>query len=78
LIPRNIIEKRHKLYKTLATSISYDYFGYKVMEENPSESWLLVGIREHIGEIFKRLKCGKSLYKYHIIKKMDKFIDAVE
>lgn len=36
-----------------------------------------MGIREHIGEIFKRQKCGKSLYKYHMVKKMDKFFEAV-
>ena len=33
LLPRNVIEKRHKIYKILATSISFDYFGNQVWEE---------------------------------------------
>lgn len=28
LLPRDILEKRYKIYKTFGASLSYDYFGY--------------------------------------------------
>lgn len=37
LLPRNVIEKRHKIYKVMATSIAYDYFGNQVWEEKESD-----------------------------------------
>jgi hypothetical protein len=33
LLPRNVIEKRHRIYKTLASSLAYDFFGNKIIEE---------------------------------------------
>ena len=78
LLPRNVIEKRHKIYKILATCLSYDYFGYQVWEESEEDAWLVASLRERIGDRYKRLKCGQSLYRYHIMKTMDKFYAAVK
>ena len=58
LLPRNVIEKRHKIYKILATSLAYDYFGNMVWEESEEDAWLITGLRERIGDRNKRLKCG--------------------
>jgi hypothetical protein len=32
-LPRNFIEKMHKIYNILASSIAYDFFGAMVWEE---------------------------------------------
>lgn len=77
-MPRNVIEKRHKIYKILATSISYDFFGSMVWEESEEDSWLITGLRERIGDRFKRKKTGQSMYRYYIMKTMRKFTEAVE
>lgn len=58
LLPRNVIEKRHKIYKILATSLAYDYFGNMVWEESEEDAWLITSLRERIGDRNKRLKCG--------------------
>lgn len=78
LLPRNVIEKRHKIYKTLASSIAYDFFGAMVWEEAEEDSWLLTGLRERIGDRYKRKKTGQSMYRYQIMKTMRKFTEAVE
>jgi hypothetical protein len=58
LLPRNVIEKRHKIYKILATSLSYDFFGSMVWEESEEDAWLITGLRERIGDRYKRKKTG--------------------
>jgi len=37
-----------------------------------SDSWLLVAIRERVGDRYKKKKCGTLLYRYHIKKSIDK------
>ena len=54
LLPRNVIEKRHHIFKTIATSLSYDYFGNQVWEEVQQDAWLTTSIRERIGDLYKR------------------------
>lgn len=78
LFPRNAIEKRHRIYKIMATSLAYDYFGNQVWEESQEDAWLIVSLRERIGDRFKRLKCGQNLYRYHLMKTVEKFFDAVK
>jgi hypothetical protein len=56
--------------------LAYDFFGGKVYAESHQDEWLLSGIREHFGNIFKRQMCGFSLYKYHISKTQDKYFEA--
>lgn len=77
-MPRNVIEKRHKIYKILGTSLAYDFFGSQVWEESIDDAWLITSLRERIGDRFKRLKCGQHLYRYHLMKTIDKFFDAVK
>ena len=57
-MPRNVIEKRHKIYKTFATSIAFDFFGNMVWENSEEDAWLLAGLRERIGDRNKRKNCG--------------------
>ena len=71
LFPRNLQEGRHRAFKHLACAIAFDYFGGRVYEESPDDLWLLLGIRESIGNHFKILKCGVLLYRYHIMKTID-------
>lgn len=78
LLPRNVIEKRHHIYKTLATSLSYDYFGNQVWEETSEDAWLVTGLRERIGDYYKMQKCGKQFYRYTIAKRMRKFYKKVK
>ena len=78
LLPRDIIEKRHRTYKMLASSLAFDFFGFQVWEESAEDTWLMTAIREHIGNIYMRQRCGQSFYKYTIAKIMDKFYDAVK
>lgn len=78
LLARNIIEKRHRIHKILATSLAFDYFGSQVWEESQEDAWLLVSMRERIGDRFKRAKCGHNLYRYHLHKTIDEFVGAVQ
>jgi hypothetical protein len=78
LLPRTVIEKRHHLYKVIATSISFDWFGNQVWEETPEDSWLISAIRERIGDQYKKQKCGVSFYRYQLAKKMKKFYKLVK
>jgi len=50
LLPRNVIEKRQKVYKALGTSISFDYFGNQVWEQTQEDAWLIASIRERVGD----------------------------
>ena len=78
LLPRNVIEKRHHIFKTLATSLSYDYFGNQVWEDLQQDAWLTTSIRERIGDLYKRNQCGSSFYRYSIAKRMKQFYRLVK
>lgn len=78
LLPRNVIEKRYKIYKIMATCLSYDYFGYQVYEESDEDAWLITSLRERIGDRYKRSKCGSSIYRYHILQTMEKFFNCLK
>jgi hypothetical protein len=41
IFPKKQLEGRHRTYKYIASSLSYDYFGAKVYEESPADFWLL-------------------------------------
>lgn len=71
LFRKNQLENRYSTYKNIAMSISFDYFGNKVYEESADDQFLIVGIRESIGNHFKILKCGVLLYRYHIMKTIE-------
>ena len=64
LLPRNVIEKRHKIYKILGTSLAFDWFGATIWEKSIEDTWLLCGMRERIGDRYRRKKTGISMYKY--------------
>ena len=78
LFAQNVIEKRHRIHKVLATSLAFDYFGSQVWEDSQEDAWLLVGLRERLGDKFKKLRCGNSLYRYHLHKTREKFVRAVQ
>lgn len=61
---RAIIEKRFKIYKTIATALSHTFFGDLSYEETPEDAWLLTGLRESIGHRFLKAKCGNNFYRY--------------
>jgi hypothetical protein len=71
LFPYKLLEGRYRTHKTLASAITFDYFGGKVYEETPEDFWLLQGIRESIGNQFKINKCGILLYRYHIMQTIE-------
>jgi len=60
----NQVDKRHHLYKHLAASLTFTFFGGRVREADWSDSWLLLAIRERIGDRFTKSKCGALLYRY--------------
>lgn len=64
LVRPNQIDKRHHLYKHLASAITFDFFGSKVREAKPEDQWLITAIRERIGDRMKKKKCGMLLHKY--------------
>lgn len=78
LLPRDILEKRYKIYKTFGASLSYDYFGYQIWEENELSDWILTSLRERMGEYYRKKKCGKSFYKYQLMKTMNSFYEIVK
>lgn len=51
--------------------MAFDFFGGRVYEETPDDHWLLVGIRESIGNHFKIMKFGMLLYRYHIMQTIE-------
>lgn len=71
LFSRNQLENRYRTYKYLTMAMSFDFFGNKVFEQGPEDYWLLVGIRESLGNHYKRTKCGVLLYRYHIMKTIE-------
>ena len=60
----NQIDKRHHAYKHLTSALTFDFYGSMVREMYPSDLWLIVAIRERLGDRFKKRKCGALLYKY--------------
>lgn len=38
----------------------------------PSDLWLIVAIRERLGDRFKKKKCGTLLYRYQIMRSIEK------
>ena len=56
----------------MAGSLFFAFFGAKVREADWSDPWLLVGIRELIGDRFTKSKCGAFLYRYHVMKRIEK------
>ena len=57
--------------------MAYDFFGFRVREATPSDNWLLVAVRERIGDRFKRLKCGSLLCRYHVMRQIEKLYDLM-
>lgn len=45
LLPRDIIEKRHRTQKMLASCLAFDFFGFQVWEESVEDAWLMTAIR---------------------------------
>lgn len=78
LFKPNQIDKRHHLYKHLATSLTFAFFGGKVREASWSDNWLFVAIRERIGDRFTKSKCGALLYRYHVMKRIEKLYKLVK
>lgn len=66
------IDKRHHIYKHLTTALSFAYFGNNVRESLPSDNWLLVAIRERLGDRYKKKRCGTLLYRYQVMRAIDK------
>ena len=58
LFKPNQIDKRHHLYKHLAGSLFFEFYGSKVREAEWSDTWLLAAIRERVGDRFRKKKCG--------------------
>ena len=50
----------------------FTFFGAKVREAQWSDLWLLVAIRERVGDRFAKSKCGALLYRYHVMKRIEK------
>ena len=55
----------------MTSSLAYDYFGGKAIEESSDDYWLLLGIRESLGNHYKITKCGILLYRYHIMQTIE-------
>jgi hypothetical protein len=66
------IDKRHHTYKHLTSALTFDYFGNMVRERLPSDAWLIVAIRERLGDRFKKRRCGTLLYRYHVMRNIEK------
>ncbi len=71
LFQKTQLEGRHRTCKYLSASLAFDFFGGQVYEESPEDQWLLIGIRESIGNHFKIAKFGMWLYRYHIMQTVD-------
>ena len=78
LFKANQIDKRHHLYKHLAGCMAFTFFGGRVREENWSDTWLLVAIRERIGDRFVKSKCGALLYRYKIWSRIEKLYKKIK
>jgi hypothetical protein len=76
LHPRNLLEKRHRLFRNLALTLSHAFFGASIWEETQYDRWLLNGIRAQLGAIYMREKCGDSFYRYQVNKLMDRYCDG--
>ena len=68
----NQIDKRHHYYKQIATAIAHDFFGSCVIETTKSDLWLLCAIQERIGDRFKKKKCGTLLYRYQVMRQIER------
>jgi hypothetical protein len=71
LVRPNQIDKRHHLYKHLASAVTFDFFGSKVREAKPEDLWLITAIRERIGDRMKKKKCGMLLHKYQVMRSIE-------
>lgn len=52
--------------------MTFDFFGSRVREAKPSDLWLMVAIRERIGDRMKKKKCGMLLYKYQVMRNIER------
>ena len=68
----NQLDKRHHAYKHITSALTYDFFGNVVKEGLPSDAWLIVAIRERFGDRFKKKRCGTLLYRYHVMRSIEK------
>ena len=68
----NYIDKRHHFYKNVATALTFDFFGSLIKEASKSDLWLMCAIRERIGDRFKKKKCGTYLYRYQVMRSIEK------
>ena len=66
------VDKRHHTYKQITSALTFAYFGNRIREMSASDLWLLVAVRERIGDRFKKKKCGALLYRYQIMTQIDK------
>jgi len=49
-----------------------------VRERLPSDAWLIVAIRERIGDRFKKRRCGTLLYRYHTMRAIEKMYKQIK
>ncbi len=66
------------MYKHLSSSLAYAFFGAKVREAEFSDSWLLVAIRERVGDRFTKSKCGALMYRYTAMKRIEKLYELMK
>ena len=74
----NQVDKRHHLYKHIAGALTFDYFGYIVREQTSGDAWLLESVRQRIGDRFKKKKCGSLLYRYQIMRSIEKIYEKMK
>ena len=75
LYPADIIDSAEDVTRKLVHAIASQWVGINVVPQQPSDSWIVVGIAHYIAEAFMKDLCGNNEYRFRMKQQADRVCD---
>lgn len=75
LYPADIIDTAEDVTRTLVHAIASQWVGISVVPQQPTDSWIVIGIAHYIAEAFMKELCGNNEYRFRMKQQADRICD---
>jgi transcription initiation factor TFIID subunit 2 len=75
LYPADVIDTAEDVTRTLVHAIASQWVGINVVPQEPTDSWVIVGIAHYMAETFMKDLCGNNEYRFRMKQQADRVCD---
>jgi transcription initiation factor TFIID subunit 2 len=75
LYPADVIDTAEDVTRKLVHAIASQWVGINVVPEQPTDSWIVVGIAHYIAEAYMKDLCGNNEYRFRMKQQADRVCD---